>query len=197
MGFAEKIMGIWQGEGPTPEQALPAQEQQETPASEEAATEGKEGAASVEVSTDAPEPAQDEEKTSYTKEEVMKIIGQRKKEWDVTNPVVAPLNANNPISPLEQEVAELKKELAFRELREEMVMSMEKAGYPIELAQLFNYATRETAEQSLEMVQRVFADELSKTMKQKRIGKTPPGLGGAKPQGAGNDFKNALYKPST
>lgn len=67
----------------------------------------------------------------------------------------------------------------WKELKESAVKSLEKEGFPVGLAEMLNYSSKENMESSLKQTQEIFKESLSAAVKERLKGKTPEGLGNA------------------
>lgn len=79
----------------------------------------------------------------------------------------------------EKEVADLKAQLLQRDLKQNAVATLDQAGYPVALADMLDYTSKESMEKSLAAVQETFKSSLEAALKEKLRGKTPAGLGDA------------------
>lgn len=79
----------------------------------------------------------------------------------------------------EKRIADLEQKLLQKELREEAVTSLSKDGFPVGLAELVSYSSKDDMTASLETVTKTFKTCLAEAVNQKLKGKTPAGLGGA------------------
>lgn len=77
------------------------------------------------------------------------------------------------------ELAAVKQQLAERELKAESISYLQKEGYPIGLADMLNFSSKETKDKTLEKVVGIFETTLESAVKERLKGKTPIGLGGA------------------
>lgn len=77
------------------------------------------------------------------------------------------------------ELAAVKQQLAERELKAEAILYLEKEGYPIGLADMLNFSSKEAKDKTLEKVVSIFETTLESAVKERLKGKTPIGLGGA------------------
>ena len=64
-------------------------------------------------------------------------------------------------------------------LKESAVKSLEKEGFPVGLAEMLNYSSKENMESGLKQTQEIFKESLSAAVKERLKGKTPEGLGNA------------------
>lgn len=79
----------------------------------------------------------------------------------------------------EKRIADLEQKLLQKGLREDAVATLSKDGFPVGLAELVNYNSKEDMATSLEAVTETFKICLAEAVNQKLKGKTPAGLGGA------------------
>lgn len=77
------------------------------------------------------------------------------------------------------EIETLRAQLLQKELKESAVKSLEKEGFPVGLAEMLNYSSKENMESSLKQTQEIFKESLSAAVKERLKGKTPEGLGNA------------------
>lgn len=77
------------------------------------------------------------------------------------------------------ELAAVKQQLAERELKAESISYLQKEGYPIGLADMLNFSSKEAKDKTLEKVVGIFETALESAVKERLKGKTPIGLGGA------------------
>ena len=67
-----------------------------------------------------------------------------------------------------------------KELRESATKSLETDGFPVGLADVLDYSSKERMEETLKNTTKVFKDSLAVAIQSRRLkGKTPEGLGGA------------------
>lgn len=79
----------------------------------------------------------------------------------------------------DSEIASLKSQLLQKELRESATKTLEADGFPVGLADLLDYSSKERMEETLKNTTKIFKDSLEVTIKSRLKGKTPEGLGGA------------------
>lgn len=79
----------------------------------------------------------------------------------------------------DKEIAGLKAELLQHDLKQSAVATLDKAGYPVALAEVLDYTSKEAMEKSLATIQDTFKSSLEAALKEKLRGKTPAGLGDA------------------
>ena len=77
------------------------------------------------------------------------------------------------------EIETLRAQLLQKELKESAVKSLEKEGFPVGLAEMLNYSSKENMESGLKQTQEIFKESLSAAVKERLKGKTPEGLGNA------------------
>ena len=78
-----------------------------------------------------------------------------------------------------KEIAGLQAQLLQRDLKQTAVATLDQAGYPVALADMLDYTSKESMEKSLTAVQETFKSSLEAALKEKLRGKTPAGLGDA------------------
>ncbi len=77
------------------------------------------------------------------------------------------------------EIAGLQAQLLQRDLKQTAVAALDQAGYPVALADMLDYTSKDNMEKSLATVQETFKSSLAAALKEKLRGKTPAGLGDA------------------
>lgn len=77
------------------------------------------------------------------------------------------------------EIAELKGQLLKKELRESAVKALEEEGFPVGLADLLDYSSKERMEESLKNMKENFQTSIASAIQNRLRGKTPEGLGKA------------------
>lgn len=77
------------------------------------------------------------------------------------------------------EIETLRTQLLQKELKESAVKSLEKEGFPVGLAEMINYSSKEDMESSLKKTQEIFKQSLAAAVNERLKGKTPEGLGNA------------------
>ncbi len=77
------------------------------------------------------------------------------------------------------EIETLRSQLLQKELKESAVKALEKDGFPVGLAEMINYSSKEDMETSLKQMQGIFKESLSAAVNERLKGKTPEGLGNA------------------
>lgn len=79
----------------------------------------------------------------------------------------------------DSEIASLKSQLLQKELRESATKTLETDGFPVGLADVLDYSSKERMEETLKNTTKIFKDSLEVAIKSRLKGKTPEGLGGA------------------
>ena len=110
-----------------------------------------------------------EEEKSFTQADVDAAIEAAKQQW---------------LDEAEQEkkdseIASLRSQLLQKELRESATKSLETDGFPVGLADVLDYSSKERMEETLKNTTKVFKDSLAVAIQSRLKGKTPEGLGGA------------------
>uniref|UniRef100_UPI003FEDCC81 capsid assembly scaffolding protein Gp46 family protein n=1 Tax=Eisenbergiella tayi TaxID=1432052 RepID=UPI003FEDCC81 len=143
--------------------------QQETPGKEEKA----QGAAA-------------ETGKSYTQQDLDTALEKARLEWETSAQEKARLEKLSPeerakaeAEAKDKELEGLKAQLLARDLKQAAVGALDKEGFPVKLAEIVDYSSKENMENSLATVQSVFQEALADALKDKLRGKTPIGLGDA------------------
>lgn len=79
----------------------------------------------------------------------------------------------------DSEIASLKSQLLQKELRESATKALEKDGFPVGLAEVLDYSSKERMEETLKKTIEIFKESLGTAIQSRLRGKTPEGLGGA------------------
>lgn len=79
----------------------------------------------------------------------------------------------------DSEIASLRSQLLQKELRENATKALEADGFPVGLADVLDYSSRERMEATLDSTTKVFKDSLAAAIQSRLKGRTPEGLGGA------------------
>lgn len=79
----------------------------------------------------------------------------------------------------DSEIASLRSQLLQKELRENATKALEADGFPVGLADVLDYSSKERMEETLKNTTKVFKDSLAAAIQSRLKGKTPEGLGGA------------------
>ena len=77
----------------------------------------------------------------------------------------------------DSEIANLRSQLLQKELRENATKALEKDGFPVGLADVLDYSSKERMEESLRNTTAVFKESLASAIQTRLKGKTPEGLG--------------------
>lgn len=77
----------------------------------------------------------------------------------------------------DSEIANLRSQLLQKELRENAVKALEKDGFPVGLADVLDYSSKERMEETLKNTTGIFKENLAAAIKTRLKGKTPEGLG--------------------
>lgn len=76
----------------------------------------------------------------------------------------------------DKELEKLRHDLVVRDCKDAAIKELDKAEYPVELADILDYTSEDSAKESLGKVMKTFADCLEKGIKERLKGKTPNGL---------------------
>lgn len=79
----------------------------------------------------------------------------------------------------DSEIASLRSQLLQKELRESATKALETDGFPVGLADVLDYSSKERMEETLKNTTEIFKSSLEVAIKSRLKGKTPEGLGGA------------------
>lgn len=79
----------------------------------------------------------------------------------------------------DSEIASLRSQLLQKELRESATKALETDGFPVGLADVLDYSSKERMEETLKNTTEIFKNSLEVAIKSRLKGKTPEGLGGA------------------
>ena len=125
------------------------------------------------------------EKT-YTQADLDAAVEKAKKEWETKTAEEKRLAGLSPEEKEKEEqkqkdaqIADLQAQILKSQLRQEAVSSLEKDGFPSNLADLLDYSSKENMEASLKNVTGMFKGSLEAGLKQRLKGRTPEGLGAA------------------
>lgn len=123
---------------------------------------------------------------SYTKQDLDTALEKARLEWETSAKEKARLEKLSPeerakaeAEAKDKELEGLKAQLLARDLKQAAVGTLDKEGFPVKLAELVDYSSKENMENSLATVQSVFQEALAAALKDKLRGKTPIGLGDA------------------
>ncbi len=92
----------------------------------------------------------------------------------------------------EERIKSLENQLAKKELTEAAIASLQKDGYPTQLANLLDYTDESAMKKSLSSVTAVFKDAVAEAVNTRLKSKTPDGLGGA--AGSENLLRDQIAK---
>lgn len=123
---------------------------------------------------------------NYTQTDLDAALEKAKLEWEANVQEKARLEKLSPeerakaeAEAKDKELAGLKAQLLAKDLKQSAVSTLDKEGFPVKLAELVDYTSKENMESSLATVQNVFQEALAAALKEKLRGKTPAGLGDA------------------
>lgn len=132
------------------------------------------------------ETAGDAEEKAFTQSDLDAAIEAEKKKWEaeaVEAERVKKLSPEQKAAEEQQrkdsEIASLKSQLLQKELRENAAKALEKDGFPVGLADVLDYSSKERMEESLKNITMVFKESLASAIQTRLRGKTPEGLGSA------------------
>lgn len=77
------------------------------------------------------------------------------------------------------EITSLRSQLLQKELRENATKSLEADGFPVGLAGVLDYSSKERMEETLKNTTEIFKESLAAAVQTRLRGRTPEGLGGA------------------
>ena len=136
---------------------------------------------------------------SYSEEDFNAALTAEKKKWDDEQKEKERIAKLSPEEKQKVEaennskrIAELEQQLLSKDLHDEAVADLSKEGFPVELANLVGYGSKEEMRRSLETVKKTFKNCLATAINEKLKGKTPAGLGGA--AGAENSERDIIAK---
>lgn len=147
---------------------------------------GKDDAAAEPEKKDAAPAADGEAEKSFTQADMDAAIEAAKQQW---SDEAAEAERVRKLSPEEKakeeqekkdtEIASLKSQLLQKELRETATKTLEKDGFPVGLADVLDYSSKERMEETLKNTTEVFKESLAAAIQNRLRGKTPEGLGRA------------------
>lgn len=79
----------------------------------------------------------------------------------------------------DEQIADLQAKLLTSQLRTQATAALEKDGYPVGLAEMLDYSSKEAMEKSMENLTGMFKGSLEAAVNQRLRGKVPEGLGAA------------------
>lgn len=126
---------------------------------------------------------------TYTEQELNGVLEAKRQEWQAELERQQQLSQMTPEQRAAQEQADkdskistLEAQLLQRDLKETAVGALENDGFPVSLAGLLDYSSKESMEKGLAVLTDTFKTCLTEAVNQKLRGKTPAGLGGAASQ---------------
>lgn len=133
----------------------------------------------------------------YTQADLDVALEKAKKEWETGAQEKARLEKLPPEERVkaeaeakDKELAGLKAQLLAKDLKQTAVDTLDKDGFPVKLAELVDYSSKESMDSGLATVKEVFQESLAAALKEKLRGKTPIGLGDA--AGAEGSMKDLI-----
>ncbi|MDR1629740.1 MAG: DUF4355 domain-containing protein [Oscillospiraceae bacterium] len=183
MGFIEKFLNVRNAanaeqaaqttaEGQESEQAAMQPGAQEQAA--EQSINGNPGDSAAEVTEQGEQEQQADQSAdtpkTFTQEDVDKLLDAERQKL---------LGALSPEEKAQVRIKELESQLLKKELKESAIAALNKEGFPVGLAELLQYDSKESMETSLATMQASFKECVAAAIKEKLRGKTPEGLGGA------------------
>ena len=142
------------------------------------------GAAGTEKKETSGEAANTSEEKSFTQADMDAAIEAAKQQWQAE---AAEAERIKKLTPEEQakeeqekkdtEIASLRQQLLQKDLRENAVKALEKDGFPVGLADMLDYSSKERMEETLSSVTTAFKASIESAVNEKLRGKTPEGLG--------------------
>lgn len=137
--------------------------------------------------------------TALTKEEVEKMLEEEKQKWEAEK---AEQERLKKLTPEERQLEEeknlqkenevLKQQLKEKELKDQAITSLSAEGYPVKLADLLQYDSKENMEKSLTTATGIIKDCVEMAVKERLRGTTPKGLGVTKK--TENDLTDQIAK---
>lgn len=76
----------------------------------------------------------------------------------------------------DKKIQALEHEIMVNNSKNDAIKKLDEAGLPVKLADIINYSTKETAEESLDHIIKTYSECLENGIKEKLKGKTPEGL---------------------
>lgn len=143
---------------------------------------------------DGAEPEKKEEKTtveataekSFTQADMDAAIEAAKQQWldeaaeaERVKKLTPEEKAKEEQEKKDSEIANLRSQLLQKELRESATKALETDGFPVGLADVLDYSSKERMEETLKNTTEIFKSSLEVAIKSRLKGKTPEGLGGA------------------
>lgn len=143
---------------------------------------------------DGAEPEKKDEKAtaeaaaekSFTQEDMDAAIEAAKQQWldeaaeaERVKKLTPEEKAKEEQEKKDSEIASLRSQLLQKELRESATKALETDGFPVGLADVLDYSSKERMEETLKNTTEIFKSSLEVAIKSRLKGKTPEGLGGA------------------
>lgn len=165
---------------------------------------GKESAAGKEqAAADVANPTETQAEAtngkSYTEADIKASVEAAQKKWQDEQKEQERLAKLPPAERVQaeqeakdRELTQLRSQLLQNELKEAAVADLSKDGFPVGLAALMDYSSKENMEKSLATVKEVIQASVTEAVNQRLRGKTPAGLGGA--ASAENAIKDQIAK---
>lgn len=134
------------------------------------------------------DPAADKgsEEKNFTQAEMDAAIEAAKKQWleevaeaERVKKLTPEQKAAEEQQKKDTEIENLRSQLLQKELRENATKVLEKDGFPVGLADVLDYSSKERMEETLKSTTTVFKESLAAAIQTRLKGKTPEGLGGA------------------
>lgn len=134
------------------------------------------------------DPADDKgaEEKNFTQAEMDAAIEGAKKQWleevaeaERVKKLTPEQKAAEEQQKKDTEIENLRSQLLQKELRENATKVLEKDGFPVGLADVLDYSSKERMEETLKSTTTVFKESLAAAIQTRLKGKTPEGLGGA------------------
>ena len=123
---------------------------------------------------------------TYTEDDLSTALAAEKQKWQDEQKEKERLSKLSPEErekaekeSTEKKIADLEQKLLQKDLRESAVAALSNEGFPVGLAELVRYSSKEDMAASLDVVKETFKTCLAEAVNQKLKGKTPAGLGGA------------------
>lgn len=130
--------------------------------------------------TNATEPAT----ATLAKEEVEKMLEEEKQKWEAEKAEQERLKKLSPEERKQEEEKNLQKEnevlkqqLKEKELKDQAITSLSAEGYPVKLADLLQYDSKDNMEKSLTTATSILKECVEMAVKERLRGSTPKGLG--------------------
>jgi len=126
------------------------------------------------------------EEKSFTQADMDAAIEAAKKQWldeaaeaERVKKLTPEERAKEEQEKKDSEIADLRSKLLQKELKENATKALEADGFPVSLAEMLDYSSKERMEETLKNTMNVFKDSLASAIQTRLKGKTPEGLGGA------------------